>query len=151
MARELLPGVFTELFGELAGSIETRIPVALDTVARMVEDEAKKNASNGTHPYRTRTPASPGSGPAQISGTLVGSITHSTPEPGLTGGWSVKIGTQTGAYPPYRTKTPSSMYGYYLEVPGAGRSRVRYPFLKPAFHKVAEAQARVVFMAVLGG
>lgn len=150
MAQLLRPGVFIELFGKMAIQAQLRTPMALDIVALAAEKQAKINASTGSHAYGTPTPASPGTGPAQISGTLVRSITHSTPMPhGL--GWSAKVGTAAGMYPVYRTlaggvvksRTPSSKYGYYLEK--GLRNGARYPFLEFAAGFAMRQVAGMVF------
>ncbi|HEY0419978.1 MAG TPA: hypothetical protein VGC80_10715, partial [Acetobacteraceae bacterium] len=109
----------------------------LAAVGLAIEKQAKINASNGSHRYWTPTPATPGLGPARISGTLVRSITHTNPMPTATFGWEMKIGLAAGMYPTYRgrgrtftSKTPSSQYGKYLEegLPNGAR----YPFLSTA-------------------
>jgi len=150
MAQLLRPGVFTELFGKMAVQAQSRTPMALDIVALAAEKQAKINASTGSHPYGTPTPASLGTGPAQISGTLVRSIPHTTPVPfGM--GWSAKVGTAAGMYPVYRTmaggvvksRTPSSKYGYYLET--GLRNGTRYPFLEYAAGFAMRQVAAMVF------
>lgn len=151
MARELAPGVITEIFAQAAAGVIAKLGVALTPVALAIETEAKKNASNGQHAYRTKTPASPGEGPARISGTLVRSITHTEPAPTITGGVSIRVGPAGGLYPTYRrqSRTPSSKYGLYLET--GLRNGSTYPFLGPAFHKTAKETARASFAAVFGG
>lgn len=142
---ELAVGVFTVLFGKLAAAAQVKTGAALEPVALAVETEAKRNASNGQHRYGTRTPARPGSGPAKISGTLVGSITHTTPVPdGF--GWKTRVGVAGGQYPPYNHRTHSGRYGYYLET--GLRNGATYPFLRPAFQKVAKETAFAVFEGV---
>lgn len=132
MARELVPGLFTELMTKLATQTALHSREVLTPAALVIERQAKINASSGDHSYGTPTPARPGSGPARISGTLVRSITHSEPLPAL-GGWHMKVGVAGGAYPYYNRRTNAGKYAYYLEVTGAGRGRVKYPFLLPAF------------------
>lgn len=145
MASLLEPGVFTALFAKLAAEAELRAAPALVEVGRLVEDRAIQSVSARTHAYRTLTPASRGGPPASISGTLAKSITHTMPALGPAG-WEMKVGTAAGMYPPYgSSRTPSSLYGHYLETAGAGRSHARYPFLGPAFHAVAVEGAYVVF------
>jgi hypothetical protein len=141
--------VLTALFTRLAAEGEVRGRVALAPVALAVERQAKINASTGQHRYGTPTPAWPGSGPARISGTLVRSITHSDVHRTATG-WEVLVGTATGLYPTYSRRTPANKYGRYLEVEGAGRSRVRYPFLAPAFHMVVTVSVYVIFREIYG-
>jgi hypothetical protein len=152
VARELVPGVFTEVFGDLAAQVVAKIGVALTPVALAVEKEAKQNASNGSHARNTKTPASPGSGPAIISGTLVRSITHTAPTIGGLGAVEVRVGPAGGLYSPYdkRRRTPSSKYGNYLER-GMLRNGAAYPFLAPALRKVGPETARVSFRALFEG
>ncbi|MFG2412268.1 hypothetical protein [Streptomyces goshikiensis] len=98
-------------------------------MANAIERQAKVNASNGAHKRGTPTPASPGTGPAVISGTLRRSITHSPVT--LTGaGWETKVGTGAGISPPYG-RTPASRYGLALET--GLRNGSTFPFLKPAY------------------
>ena len=128
---ELRPGVFTRLFAEIAADGRAKARTGLIGLALAVEKQAKINASNGSHRYGTPTPASPGLGPAVISGTLRRAITH-TPPVFTVGGWESKVGTGVGFNPPYgRKKTPANKYGYYLET--GLRNGSAYPFLKPAF------------------
>ena len=141
---ELRAGVFSELFARLSVQAEALAPVALTTIGLAVERQAKINASNGEHPYRTPTPAQPGNGPARISGQLVRAITHTEPARTATG-WEVQVGMAAGLYPWYSRRTPSSLYAYYLEVAGAGKSRTLYPFLGPAFQMQAKIGAYAVF------
>jgi hypothetical protein len=145
MATEMTSGVFQVLFAKLAVSAETRMPIALERVAIKVETEAKTNASRGEHPVRTKTPARPGSGPARISGTLVRSITHSTPKPNGAG-WECRVGVAGGMYAPYNRRTTSGKYGYYLET--GIRNGAVYPFLGPAFHNTARETAEITFAAL---
>lgn len=147
MPTEMAPGVFEALFGKLAVSAEVRMPLALERVSVAVETEAKTNASNGEHAIRTKTPARPGSGPARISGTLVRSITHSTPK--FTGaGWESRVGVAGGMYAPYNRRTTSGKYGYYLET--GLKNGSTFPFLKPAFHKTARETAELAFAVAFG-
>jgi hypothetical protein len=146
VAKPLAVGVLAELFTALSAEAVVKSMLALEPVAREVEREAKKNASNGSHTRRTPTPARPGQGPAQISGTLVRSITHSTPSPTIGGGWEIRIGPTGGMFAPYNSRTPSSKYGLYLET--GLRNGAKYPFLLPAFHKVAEISVHTLFAEV---
>lgn len=140
---ELVPGVMRDLFARLAGQADAAGAAVLEPLAVAIERQAKINASVGQHRYGTKTPARPGAGPARISGTLVQSITYSHPER-TAGGWECKVGTADGLYPPYNHRTPANRYGYYLEVSGAGRSRVKYPFLKPAAETVRDTEAHAI-------
>jgi len=125
---ELRPGTFTRLFAEVEREALMKTRRVLTGIALAVERQAKINASVGAHKRGTRTPASPGTGPAVISGTLRRSITHSPAV--FTGrGWEVRVGTAVGFTPPYG-RTPSNKYGYYLET--GLKDGATYPFLKPA-------------------
>ncbi|MBX7464975.1 hypothetical protein [Streptomyces sp. NPDC057910] len=128
---ELRPGIFTALFSEIAAAGQIKARTALEHIADAVERQAKINAGSGSHPYGTPTPASPGSGPAVVSGTLRRSITRG-PIVFTGGGWETKVGTAGGQFPPYGgSRTPSSRYGMYLEM-GMLRNGAAYPFLAPA-------------------
>lgn len=148
MQGELRPGVLRELFTRLADEAEVKARIALEAVGLAIEKQAKINASAGSHRYGTPTPASRGSGPARISGTLVRSITHTPLIP--TGfGWEMRVGLAGGLYPTYRSKrgghtskTPSSLYGMYLE------KDLGYPFLGPAVTFGTSHVAAVVFREV---
>ena len=144
----LAPGVLSAIFERLQAQTALRTPAALLEVGVLIEDRAIQLVAARTHPYRTHTPASRGGPPASVSGTLARSITHTTPTAGLLG-WEMKVGTAAGMYPPY-SRTPSSLYGLYLETTGAGKSGIRFPFLGPAFHAVALPGAHGVFQAVFG-
>lgn len=145
---ELAPGMLRAVFVKLAAEGEARGRVALEPVALAIERQAKINASTGEHRYRTKTPAYPGSGPARISGTLVRSITHS-PVVRTALGWETKVGLAPGLYPHYSRRTPSSKYGYYLEIKGL-RNGNRYPFLVPAFKFGVTTVAHTIFRQVYG-
>jgi hypothetical protein len=145
---ELAPGVLSTILARIAVQAEAQVAAALEPVALAVEREAKLNASHGEHPRGTPTPAAQGSGPARVSGTLVRSITHSPVAHDGTG-WETRVGTSAGLYAPYNRRTPSSLYGYYLEVSGAGRSHARYPFLLPAFDSVVKAGVTAEFIRML--
>lgn len=143
---ELRPGIFSALFAEITAAGQAKARVALGQIADAVERQAKINASSGSHPYGTRTPARPGSGPAVISGTLRRSLTHS-PLVFTGGGWETKVGTMAGQVPPYgKGRTASSQYGLYLET--GLRNGAVYPFLKPAAQFARIVVAPQVFQAV---
>ncbi len=144
MATELLPGVFTTLFARLGAEAEARAGMALEAVGDLVHDRAVQVVSARSHAYRTPTPARRGGPPASISGTLAKSLTRTPAVPGVLG-WEVKVGTAAGMFPAYSSRTPSSLYGLYLETSGAGRSHIRYPFLADSLHKVGEPAAITVF------
>lgn len=156
MSGELRPGVFTALFARIAVEAQGKAAAALAVVGTAVERQAKINASTGSHPYGTPTPAHPGTGPARISGTLVRSITHT--DPALDAfGWSMKVGTAAGLYPTYRSlsgatftsKTPANKYGYYLEVTGI-RNGARYPFMGPAVDFATRHVAALAYQKIFG-
>jgi hypothetical protein len=140
----------SEVMARLAAEGELKASVGLTAVALAVERQAKINASNGEHPYRTPTP-SPGDpeGPARISGSLVRSITHSGVERTAIG-WAVKVGMAPGLYPYYDRRTSSSMYAYYLEVTGVGKSRKRFPFLVPALRMVGRVSVYTIYKEIMG-
>jgi hypothetical protein len=102
----------------------------ITALALVVERQAKTNASSGAHRRNTPTPASPGSGPARISGTLVRSLTH-TPTVAVGFDWQAKVGTAAGVTGPYSGVTAGT-YGRYLDRDGL-RNGTTYPFLTPAF------------------
>jgi hypothetical protein len=144
MAARLAPGQFTAVFARVGLEAEKRAAVALTQVALAIERQAKINASNGAHPFGTPTPATRGSGPARISGTLVRSITHTRVRP-TGGGWECQVGTAQGMFPPYgKNRTPSSLYGLYLE------TELDYPFLEPAFHFGCHVVAPGAFASAYG-
>lgn len=124
------------------GQLKTRR--VLTQLALAVERQAKINASVGAHKRGTKTPASPGTGPAVISGTLRRSLTHS-PVVFTGGGWETKVGTAVGFTPPYG-RTPSNKYGFYLET-GLKNGSV-YPFLKPAYDFGVRVVAPQLYQAV---
>ncbi|MER6778502.1 MULTISPECIES: hypothetical protein [unclassified Streptomyces] len=126
---ELRPGLFTTLFTEIAAEGQLKSKTFLTQLANAIERQAKMNASSGSHRRGTPTPASPGSGPAVISGTLRRSLTHTAVAPSGTG-WETKVGTGAGISPPYG-RTPASKYGFALE--NGLRNGATYPFLKPAY------------------
>ena len=152
MGLEIKPGVWTGLFAKLEEQGHGKGREALVAIAVALEKQAKINASVGSHPYRTATPASPGTGPAVISGNLRRSLTH---EPVLAigpGHFRTRVGTATGFYPPYgsgTTRTPANKYGYYLEVTGV-RSGAKFPFLLPAFYYATGVGAMAVYERVFG-
>lgn len=140
---ELRPGEFPRIFAEIDAAAQAKARKALTALALLTERQAKINASVGAHKRGTPTPASPGTGPAVISGTLRRSLTHSSPV--RTGaGWEVKVGTAVGFTPPYG-RTPASRYGLYLET--GLRNGATYPFLLPAAKFVMRTVAPQVYRA----
>lgn len=143
---ELRPGVFTRLFAGIAAEGQERARVVLTGVAQAIERQAKINSSSGAHRYGTPTPATPGSGPAVISGTLRRALSHS-PIMWTGGGWETRVGTAVGFAPPYgRRKVPANLYGKYLET--GLRNGSTYPFLKPAFDFGVKIVAPQLYRAV---
>jgi hypothetical protein len=144
----LAPGAIEKLFARLSVEVQAKVPIALTAVGLTVERQAKINASNGEHPPRTPTPASPGEGPARVSGSLVRAITHT--EPQHTGsGWMVQVGMAPGLYPYYNRSTPSSEYAKYLEL-GMLRNGHAYPFLGPAVEMVGLVSTYTIFRELFG-
>ena len=96
---------------------------ALGQVALAVERQAKLNAvEGGTHKRGTKTPATPGSGPARITGALQRSI-HTEIRKGF-GTYEASVG-------------PTMIYSRAVEL-GSPRwpSGVKYPYMIPAGEKV---------------
>jgi hypothetical protein len=130
---------------------------ALEPLAIVIENQAKTNASNGSHPYGTKTPASPGTGPAIVSGSLRRAVTHTAPV-ASGGGWTATVGIAGGVYPPRRPSsgkrggrgkaTPVSKYAEFLET--GLRNGERYPFLLPAFHFGVTIAAPTIYRTAFG-
>lgn len=154
---QLRPGVFDEMFAEVAAEGVKRARTATTLMAQACERQAKINVSNGSHTVNTPTPAAEGTGPAVISGTLRRSITH-MPTVALSSGWMALVGPAPGFHPPYQKvkrhykphpKPPadSARYGYYLETGDWGKV---YPWLGPAL-KVIEITAGPVILREIFG
>jgi len=145
---ELEAGVLRAILARVAEQGALRMAEGLESVAEAIERQARANASNGQHDYGTPTPARPGEGPAQISGTLVESIGHNPVERSIEG-WATKVGPRRGHYPEYssrwRSRVDSSRYGYYLET---GDHGITYPWLKPAADAIGEAAVSVAVLDV---
>jgi hypothetical protein len=140
---ELRPGMLARGLARLSEQGAARAREGLELLAEAVVEQARTNASNGSHAYGTPTPARPGEGPATISETLRDSVTHSDPLPNAAG-WSLKVGPTVGRYPPYGGgRTPADRYGYYLET--GLRNGDTYPWLKPAADTIAAGSALAVF------
>lgn len=150
MAVEVRPGIWTEVFRAVDRQARGKGEQLLATLALALEKQAKTNASVGSHRYGTPTPASPGTGPAVISGTLRRAITHERVIELGPGHWRTRVGTATGFTPPYggRRRTPANKYGYYLE--HGLRNGATYPFLVPAFNHVTGVGADALFRAIYG-
>jgi hypothetical protein len=150
VAVEVGPGVWTALFRDLEKQAVGKGKVLLTLLATAIETQAKTNASVGSHRYGTKTPASPGTGPAVISGTLRRSITHEPVTELGSGHWRTRVGTGVGFTPSYggQHRTPANKYGYYLE--HALRNGSKYPFLVPAFKHVTGIGAGAMFRLVYG-
>lgn len=143
---EIRPGVFKAVFAQVTRAGDGAVRAGLIIVADALVKQAKSNASNGSHPWGTPTPARPGEGPAKISGTLVRSLTRQRVM-AWPGGWETKVGVRPGQVPPYG-KTPSSKYALFLET--GLRNGSTYPFLKPAtamFHIQADVAFAKTFSA----
>lgn len=141
---ELSAGLFGRLFTEIAADGQLKSKTFLTQLANAIEKQAKVNASSGAHRRGTPTPATPGTGPAVISGTLRRSITHSPVTPTGTG-WETKVGTGAGISPPYG-RTPASRYGLALET--GLRNGATYPFLKPAYRFGITIVAPQLYMTI---
>jgi hypothetical protein len=125
--------------GARAGLIKTA-----DAVAK----QARTNASNGRHAWGTPTPATPGLGPAVISGTLRRSIIREAVKRSPAG-WETKVGMRPGQFAEYNPRTPSSKYALYLET--GLKNGSTYPFLEPASRMAgiqAEVNYRTAFAAI---
>ncbi|MEV4438524.1 hypothetical protein AB0K09_05795 [Streptomyces sp. NPDC049577] len=144
---ELHPGLFSRLFAEITSEGQVKTRRVLTQLALAVERQAKTNASVGSHPRGTPTPASPGTGPAVVSGTLRRSITHTPVAPSGTG-WETKVGTGVGFTPPYG-RTPASRYGLYLET--GLKNATTYPFLYPAYRFGIATVAPQLYAAAFRG
>lgn len=150
MAVELKPGVWASIFASVDAQARGKGGQLLTALALAIERQAKANAGNGSHKYGTKTPASPGAGPAVISGTLRRSITHEPVKLLGPGHWQTRVGTGAGFYPSYgKGRTPSSLYGYYLEH-SMLRNGTGYPFLIPAFNHGVNNVAKALYDAAYG-
>lgn len=143
----LEPGVPTAMFTRLDEEFRIRGGIALAPVADAIKRQAKINASNGSHMLGTKTPAYPGTGPAQISRTLVRSIDR-TNVTRQSFGWFCQVGMVPGTRPWY-SKKDASKYAYILEVVGC-RNGNKYPFLYPAFRFGVEHVATVIYTQKYG-
>lgn len=142
------PGVMEAVFAEVEAQIQVRGSLATEAVGSDIVAQAKRNASvAGRHARGTKTPASPGSGPAMISGTLRNAITRTAPK--FEGdAWVVQVYV-AAKRPPYGTTT-ADVYGAYLEKLGL-RNGVTYPFLGPAGVTAGRAMAPVQFLKEFRG
>jgi hypothetical protein len=113
----------------------------LTSLALAIERTAKLNSRNGAHRRGTKTPASPGSGPAVVSGDLNRSITH-TAIP-MTGVLSTRVGP--ASTPHKNSNTTSGKIGEYLET--GLRNGSTYLFLGPAFEQEIPGHVDVAFKA----
>lgn len=155
MPEPLEPGVIADVLARATVQVRDRSRLVLEPLAIAIETQAKINASSGSHPYGTKTPARPGSGPAVISGSLRRAITH-TPPVSVGGGWSSTIGVAAGVYPPRRPNagkrggksnpTAVSKYASYLEQ--GLKNGDQYPFLLPAFQFGVTIAAPTIYRAV---
>lgn len=91
----------------------------------LIERQAKLNASSGRHKAGTPTPASPGSGPAIVTGTLRRSIRS-------------QFGTE-------ETKVgPTVVYGRRVEL------EYNYPYLIPAAHFAVRVALPILLRRLFG-
>lgn len=150
MAVKASPGAWAAVFRAIERQGQAKGGEALTRLALVIEKQAKTNASAGAHAYGTKTPATPGSGPAVISGTLRRSITHDPVRMLGAGHWRTRVGTAAGFYPGYGgpDRTASSRYGLLLET--GLRNGAAYPFLMPAFRYGTTTAARAIYDAVYG-
>jgi hypothetical protein len=157
VATQLRPGVFTEIMAKTAIEGTMRARRATTAMALITERQAKINVSHGAHSYDTPTPASEGTGPAVISGTLRRCITH-TPVVAVAGGWMCMVGPAPGFYTPYgipkhhikpnpKPRADSARYGYYLETGDWGHV---YPWLGPALKVVEITSGPVIMREIFG-
>ena len=145
MPVEMVSGILAARLARLGVELRAREPLVLVATATAVLERARANLTAMRHPYGTPTPARPGGPPAMISGTLAGALALTKPVV-TPFGVTLHVGVKAGVFPPY-SRTEAAKYGYYLEVPGAGRSHVRYPWLMPAVHAVGRNAA----IASIGG
>ena len=147
MSDLLRPGLLRHGIEHVTRTGLARNREALAALALVVERRAKKEAgAGGAHAPHTPTPATPGRGPAVVSGDLRRSITHTEPAPrGI--GWTCRVGPASTPHRVYGGKrrasrargTTSGVIGKALET--GLRGGHKYPFLKPA---ADEAGAAVV-------
>jgi len=148
----LEPGVPTAMFAKFDANMVIANRIALSGVADAIVKQARINASNGSHAYGTPTPASAGTGPAKISGTLYKSIDRSsiTREPF---GWYCRVGMNAGFVPWYAASwtspKTSSQYARILEIEGC-RNGATYPFLYSAAEFVFEIAAYSIYDRIYG-
>lgn len=155
------------ILAEVAAHSEERFDSAIRNVALRVEAEMKARVrEGGAHQYGTKTPATPGGGPAVISGQLARSITHQR----VPGGY--RIGPADIPHTGYSTRrrvisagprggkrkggfgskgnATAGQIGEWLE--NGGRYGVAYPFVEPAKNAVVgeiEAMIAAEFRAEL--
>jgi hypothetical protein len=158
VAQELEPGVFAVAFARLSADGVRATGKALTVLAYVVEKQAKINVSTGSHRYGTPTPASPGAGPAVVSGNLRRSVTHERVARDAGGTWVTRVGPARGFFPPYPhrgrgggapKRTSADRYGYFLET--GLRNGAKYPWLKPAAEFAGRTAAPAVIAAFAAG
>lgn len=157
MAGDLSPGQIADAFARASAQLADRGRRVLEPLAIVIENQAKTNASSGSHPYGTKTPARPGAGPAIVSGSLRRAITHTAPVP-AGGGWTATVGVAGGIYPPSRPNagkrggrskpTPVSKYAEFLET--GLKNGEKYPFLLPAFTFGVTVAAPTIYTSIFG-
>lgn len=149
MPVEMVSGIMAARLARLGVELRARETVTLVGTAQAVLERARHNLTQQRHPYGTQTPARPGGPPAMISGTLANALAMTHPTMGPLGA-IVHVGVKAGPTPWYG-RTPANKYGYYLEVPGAGKSGIRYPWLMPAVHAVGHAAAHAALRSAFMG
>lgn len=104
--------------------------VGVDQATAFVEEAMKAALSRGIHERGTKTGASPGGPPWQITTDLTNSVV-AVPAVPIGTGWMGSVG-------------PTMYYGPYLE---RGTSKMpAYPFVGPT-HSAAKAEARAIIVA----
>lgn len=111
-------GDFSKALASLAVRVDVANTVGLMQAAALVEGEIKRQITGG-HPKGTKTGATVGGPPQNISGTLRRSVTAIGPEPLGADTWRARIG-------------PTVKYGRHVELGGPNwPSGVTYPYVKP--------------------
>lgn len=134
MARPLTPGNTRALFSRLEQQGSRRMAAVVTAGTLALERQAKQNASAGSHPKGTPTPAQRGvTGPAVVSGNLRRNITHER---------TVRRGTRYIGRVGVARGAP---YGEHLE------QVLDYQFIQPAAKFVAAVALPVIARQQLRG
>jgi hypothetical protein len=108
-------------FVEKAAAAQAATRNAVVEAAHLAEASMKEHAGEGgRHQKGTPTPASPGGGPAVITGSLRRSITVGAITPWGIGGWQTKVG-------------PTAVYGRRVEL------EFGYPYTRPGLEAITPA------------